>query len=189
MSPSPADFPYVIGFYDIENAKLITLEGAEQQDMDALGVLEDLKQIDENPDNDQDRVVYGPRYEQFEQELEEHESDISGNLSGFDYETVIYELVEKNPTTLNRFLPEDLQDRIDQRWAGIPEIRPENPETTKNVFDARAEAAREEVEKYEEPTEDLVNYNEIKRNTTVVYAEEFNDLIKASEDAFMSKFD
>lgn len=83
--------------------------------MEVLRVKEELEEAEADPENDRHaEVVYGPLYEGFEQELREHEGELSDHLSGFDYEEIIDELVEETPTVLKRFLPVELQKRINQ---------------------------------------------------------------------------
>lgn len=178
MSESISDFPYVIGLHDVEDASLIHAIGAEEHDLEVFGVREELEEVETGPEKDLDaEVVYGPRYEEFEQTLRENEDEISDNLSNFDYEKIIDRLVEVSPTALKRFYPEELQNRIDQRKASLPSVRYNDPETIKNARDVINEAASEEISKYtEEMEEDIINYNEIKRNTAVVFAEKTGEL-------------
>lgn len=191
MSRSVSDFPYVVGFHDVEDTGLITAVGAEEQDLEALGVKDELDDVEVDLEADTyAEVVYGPRYEEFEQSVREQGLQFSDNLSEFDYEEEIDEIVEENPLILKRFLPVELQERIDQRRVSLPPVRYQDPDAAQNALDARTEAAREEVTKYSEETKgNLVNYNEIKRNTAVVFAKEYAGLLMAERDVLNSEFE
>lgn len=191
MSESVSDFPYVIGLHDVEDAGLMHTIGAEQRDMEILGVKEELEEAETDPENNSHaEVVYGPRYEEFEHALREHEDELSDHLAEFDYEEVIDEKVEESPTTLKRFYPEELRNRIDQRKASLPSVRYNDPETVQNERDVINEAASEEISKYAEETEgNIVDYNEIKRNTAVVFGKQFSDLIMAEKSAIISELE
>jgi hypothetical protein len=192
MSRSVSDFPYVVGFHDVEDTKLITAVGAEERDLEALGVKDELDDVEVDLEADTyAEAVFGPRYEEFEQSVRDQGLELSDNLSEFDYEEEIDEIVGENPLILKRFLPVELQERIQQRRVSLPPVRYQDPDAAQNALDARTEAAREEVAKYaaEETEGKLVDYNEIKRNTAVVFAEEYGGLLMAERDAFESEFE
>jgi len=191
MTDSVNDHPYVVGFLDIEDGRTISAVGAEEEDLEVLEVLEELEGTEPDPDNRElAEVAYGPRYEEFERQLEQHSDELSDNLSELDYEELVGEALEYNPMTLQRFFPEELQERIKQRKAGLPPIRPQSPEGANDRLQEWSEAAKEEAAKYAEETgEELVDYNEVKRNTVVVYAEEYEDLAIVAGNFIREQFD
>lgn len=167
--------PYFVGIVDIENGHPINWSQASKEDAEVFGVRDEIEELDDGLDGLDEgrppRVVYGGRCEEFERERQEKQEELSPQLGEPSFEEIIDAAIENNASKLYRFFPEELQNRIDQRKAAVPDIRPQNPESTERTASKTSEIYQEEVAKYEEEIlGNVVDYDEIKRNSAALWA-------------------
>ena len=113
------DSPYILSLHDIGSGKMISMAGVTARDAEVYGVKGELDELETGLDNWSTmrpaRVVYGQRFEEFDQDRREYADKLSDHIAELNFEDLIEGVIENRPADLMRFYPDDLRDRISER--------------------------------------------------------------------------
>ena len=175
------------------------MAGVTENDAEVYGVKDELDELETGLDNWSTmrpaRVVYGQRFEEFDQDRREYADRLSDHIAEMNFEDIIDGVIENRPADLMRFYPDELRDRISERRDTISVEEFLDPDYSEDEVESEPsqdndEILEEEVRKYRDGTiGSIVDYNEIKRNAAVVWAKEYPELWRVQGDMLRDQFE